>query len=215
MRRMLGILGTPTPSETSARDATTDPLAPMPGFDRLGELLEQVRAAGLAGRARGRGRSAPARPRHRAVGLPNHPGGADEHAQARPRRPRAGPRPLRADASRDIDVTDRGGTGDRGIGVPAHESAVASSGCVSGSRCSVVGSRLGRCLAGSASRCACRSLQRRPPSDGLTVPIRVLLVDDQELVRTGFRMILADEADIEVVGEAADGARRGRRLSGG
>ena len=35
--------------------------------------------------------------------------------------------------------------------------------------------------------------------------IRVLLVDDQQLVRTGFRMILADEEGIEVVGEAADG----------
>jgi DNA-binding NarL/FixJ family response regulator len=36
--------------------------------------------------------------------------------------------------------------------------------------------------------------------------IRVLLVDDQDLVRAGFRMILADATDIEVVGEAADGA---------
>jgi DNA-binding NarL/FixJ family response regulator len=36
-------------------------------------------------------------------------------------------------------------------------------------------------------------------------PIRVLLVDDQQLVRTGFRMILRDEPGIEVVGEAADG----------
>lgn len=35
--------------------------------------------------------------------------------------------------------------------------------------------------------------------------IRVLLVDDQQLVRTGFRMILADEEGIEVVGEAANG----------
>ena len=35
--------------------------------------------------------------------------------------------------------------------------------------------------------------------------VRVLLCDDQELVRTGFRMILAGEPDIEVVGEAADG----------
>jgi DNA-binding NarL/FixJ family response regulator len=37
------------------------------------------------------------------------------------------------------------------------------------------------------------------------VTIRVLLVDDQQLVRTGFRMILADEPGIEVAGEASNG----------
>jgi DNA-binding NarL/FixJ family response regulator len=36
--------------------------------------------------------------------------------------------------------------------------------------------------------------------------IRVLLVDDQSLLRMGFRMILEAEADITVVGEASDGA---------
>ena len=36
-------------------------------------------------------------------------------------------------------------------------------------------------------------------------PIRVLVVDDQQLLRAGFRVILESEADIEVVGEAADG----------
>ncbi|MEU4270553.1 response regulator transcription factor [Streptomyces sp. NPDC026092] len=35
--------------------------------------------------------------------------------------------------------------------------------------------------------------------------IRVVLADDQTLVRAGFRSILADEDDIEVVGEAGDG----------
>lgn len=35
--------------------------------------------------------------------------------------------------------------------------------------------------------------------------IRVLIVDDQALVRTGFRMILESEPDIEVAGEAGDG----------
>ena len=35
--------------------------------------------------------------------------------------------------------------------------------------------------------------------------IRVLLADDQALVRTGFRLILNAETDIEVVGEAGDG----------
>lgn len=39
-----------------------------------------------------------------------------------------------------------------------------------------------------------------------TAPVRVLLVDDQALLRMGFRMILAAEDDIEVVGEAGDGA---------
>ena len=37
-------------------------------------------------------------------------------------------------------------------------------------------------------------------------PLKVLLVDDQALVRSGFRLILSVEADIEVVGEAGDGA---------
>ena len=45
--------------------------------------------------------------------------------------------------------------------------------------------------------------------------IRVLLVDDQTLVRTGFRLILGSEPGIEVVGDAADGHEAielGRRL---
>ncbi|MFP8885683.1 response regulator [Streptomyces mangrovi] len=37
--------------------------------------------------------------------------------------------------------------------------------------------------------------------------VRVILADDQTLVRAGFRSILGDEDDIEVVGEAGDGLR--------
>jgi DNA-binding NarL/FixJ family response regulator len=37
------------------------------------------------------------------------------------------------------------------------------------------------------------------------VSIRVVIADDQELIRTGFRMILESEDDLEVVGEAATG----------
>ena len=40
--------------------------------------------------------------------------------------------------------------------------------------------------------------------------IRVMLVDDQEMVRVGFRMILQAEPDLTIVGEAADGAGCGR-----
>lgn len=37
-------------------------------------------------------------------------------------------------------------------------------------------------------------------------PIKVLLVDDQPLLRTGFRMVLGAETDIDIVAEAGDGA---------
>jgi DNA-binding NarL/FixJ family response regulator len=43
--------------------------------------------------------------------------------------------------------------------------------------------------------------------------IRVAIVDDQQLVRAGFRMVLAAQPDIEVVGEAGDGAEALRLLS--
>jgi DNA-binding NarL/FixJ family response regulator len=43
--------------------------------------------------------------------------------------------------------------------------------------------------------------------------IRVLVADDQTLVRAGIRMLIETQPDLEVVGEAADGAARGRRRS--
>ena len=46
--------------------------------------------------------------------------------------------------------------------------------------------------------------------------VRILLVDDQALVRTGFRMILEAEEDMDVVGEAGDGSEalaRARELN--
>lgn len=37
--------------------------------------------------------------------------------------------------------------------------------------------------------------------------VRVLLADDQALIRAGFRSLLGAEADIEIVAEAADGSQ--------
>ena len=46
-----------------------------------------------------------------------------------------------------------------------------------------------------------------PAPSGLVVePIRVLVVDDHALFRRGLQMVLEQEPDIEVVGEASDGA---------
>lgn len=50
-----------------------------------------------------------------------------------------------------------------------------------------------------------------PPSPDQ--PLRVLLVDDQSLVRSGFRMLIEAEDDMRVVGEAADGAQALRQLA--
>lgn len=41
----------------------------------------------------------------------------------------------------------------------------------------------------------------------MTEQIRVMLVDDQELIRTGFRLVLLAEPGVEVVAEAGDGAQ--------
>ncbi|WP_019546118.1 response regulator [Streptomyces sulphureus] len=41
----------------------------------------------------------------------------------------------------------------------------------------------------------------------VTEPVRVLIVDDQAMVRAGFAALLAAQADIDVVGEAEDGAQ--------
>ncbi|WP_144672361.1 response regulator transcription factor [Arthrobacter sp. U41] len=45
-----------------------------------------------------------------------------------------------------------------------------------------------------------------------TGPIRVLLVDDQPLLRMGFRLILDGEDDLSIVGEASDGAEAVRQV---
>src|SRR5690349_14797055 len=66
--------------------------------------------------------------------------------------------------------------------------------------------------------CAGRSSSRTTPGrpagrhDG-PVTVRVLIADDQRLLRAGFRVILDSEPDIEVVGEAEDGAEAVRRVA--
>ena len=57
---------------------------------------------------------------------------------------------------------------------------------------------------------------REVPSSGARgAPARVLLADDHDVVRQGFRLVLGTQPDLEVVGEAADGQealKQARRL---
>ena len=47
---------------------------------------------------------------------------------------------------------------------------------------------------------------QRPSHGESGRPVRLLLADDQPLLRTGFRMVLGSEPDLDIVGEAGDGA---------
>jgi len=48
---------------------------------------------------------------------------------------------------------------------------------------------------------------------GVSEPIRVFLVDDQQMVRAGFTMLVDSQPDLQVVGEAGDGAEALERLA--
>ena len=76
--------------------------------------------------------------------------------------------------------------------------ATASSGCASASRCSAASSTRGPRPEGGFAVHARLPLTRHDV-------ISIVIADDQELVREGLRMMLDAEADLNVVGEAADG----------
>ncbi|HEY1174581.1 MAG TPA: response regulator transcription factor, partial [Phytomonospora sp.] len=51
-------------------------------------------------------------------------------------------------------------------------------------------------------------------AEALAAAVRVVLVDDQELVRTGLRLVVDSQHDMTVVGEAGNGAAALQLLSG-
>ena len=190
MRRLLGVL-----REERRRGAGA---AAGHGAARRARRPGRPRRAARAavGARAGRGRS-PARSTH---ALPRRPGGADQRAQARRRRSRASTSCCATATTRSSCVVRDDGRGARRRG-----------------------DGRGHGLVGMRERVgAARRHARRPAraSDGgfevarrrwcAGVSARIFLVDDQALVRAGFRMLIEAQPDMEVVGEAERRARRAR-----
>ena len=102
-----------------------------------------------------------------------------------------------ADTAVCLEVRDDGA----GLSPPRRPRVSGSWGCASGPSTSAGGAR--RAPPGSGLGAADRGAG---VSERVTTPVRVLLVDDQALFREALAVLLGVRADIEVVGEAADGA---------
>ena len=182
------------------RDGGDAPEAPAPSISRLDDLVGRVAALGVIARVEQRGAARPLPPgvdlaayRILQEALTN----VARHAATTTARAEV----AYGDADLVVRVDDDG-------------------------RC-VPRSSPGPAIAGHdrARHRARRRLQAGPrPGGGFRVPrpaaprrggmIRVLLADDQALVRAGFASLLATQADIEVVGEAADGEQAVRQADG-
>ena len=174
------------------RERSEPARSPQPGTAQLGELVDQVTKIGRARAARDRGRGAAAAPGRRAGSLPDRAGGAHEHGQARWSRDCA-----RRSEVRRARAGDRGG---RRRSWRPRERRRARTDRHAGARDDLWRRAGGRRPPGGRLRGA------GAPSDVRdSATIRVLLVDDQALVRGGFRSILEGQDDLQVVGEASDG----------
>src|SRR5262249_54542543 len=195
MRRLLGVLRREEGGGRSER-------APQPGIGELGELLDQARSAGLpvSFTVEGDPRPLPdgiALAAYRIVqeSLTNTRNHADPVASASVT--------LRYSGDALVLAISDDGWGDLGGAAPGGRRARPDRDARAGGDVRRLGG------GGTAARRRFRGgrhLAGVPGSGRRRVSIRILLVDDQELVRAGFRMVLDAQPDMSVVGEAGDGA---------
>ena len=172
------------------------PLAPAADLTQLERLVAGVREAGLAVDLTIGGRPCDGSRVRLGIRLPDRAGVAHQRRTARAR-----------DIGGRAHRRAPAGTAHRGARQRARRrpqrrrsAATGSRACASASRRSAAPSRPLR----SGGWVPCGG--HHPPAKELSVRIRVLIADDQALVRAGFRVLLDAADDIEVVGEAADGA---------
>jgi DNA-binding NarL/FixJ family response regulator/signal transduction histidine kinase len=186
LRRLLGSVRPGDGPEDGLRT-----LAPQPGLARLDDLVEQVRATGLEVELTIEGS-----PRELPPGIDLSSYRIVQEALTNTLK--------HADASQATVLVRYG---DRTLDVEVVDD---------GRGATVDGAERGRGIIGMRAdrrRARGRARSRRwlfhpcpdPPRGARSMTIRVLLCDDQALVRSGFRLILESREDIEVVGEAEDG----------
>ena len=204
MRHLLGVLHA---GEDGAE------LAPQPTLHELDGLRRSARArAGLPVELHVDGEPRASCRRRRPRRLPHRAGGADQRAQARRRERRGDRLQLRRSTSCACAIADaaarqRAARREQRPRARRHARARARVRRRAARRPAPdggFGPRVCRCR----TRTRRRSPRRRPrPTGGMqaAMTVRIMIADDQALVRAGFKMILDAEDDIEVVGEAVDG----------
>jgi CheY-like chemotaxis protein len=198
MRRLLGVLR----ADAEPRGS----LAPAPGLADVEALAAEVARAGGAGRGPDRGDPGRAAGRAGAVRLPDRPGGADQRGPPRRARPPPGSRSATPPSRWRSRWSTTAAAATPGRAHGGHGIA----GCASGRRCTAAAWRPAPGpAAASGSRPACPwkgGSGDQHDRRGAPAGIRVLVADDQTLVRAGFRVLVDSAPDLEVVGEAGNGA---------